>query len=81
MELDFPGFWVRWVLSGTVADLLFSWWNGLGRHFSDIWNMVPICLMLTIWKECNQRTFEDVSRLDSQLLEGFIQTLFDWSRA
>ena len=78
---SFQAFGVQWVLSVTVADLLFSWWNGLGRHSLDIWNMVPICLVWTIWKECNQCTFEDVSRLDNQLLEGFIQTLFDWSRA
>jgi hypothetical protein len=76
----FP-FGVYWVLPGKVADLLFSWWNGLGRHSSDIWNIVPICLMWTIWKERNQRTFEDVSRSDSQILEGFTLTLFDWSRA
>ena len=77
----FHTFGIYWVLPGKVADLLFSWWNGLGRHSLDIWNMVPICLVWTIWKECNQCTFEDVSRLDNQLLEGFIQTLFDWSRA
>jgi hypothetical protein len=38
----FQAFGVHWVLSGTVADLLFRWWNGLGRHSSDIWNMVPM---------------------------------------
>ena len=74
---SFKAFGIQWVLSGTIVDLLSSWWNGLGHHSSDIWNMVPICLIWTIWKERNQRTFEDVSRLDSQLLEGFIQTLFD----
>ena len=42
--------------------------------------MVPICLMWTIWKERNQRTFEDVSRSDKQVLESFTLTLFDWSR-
>jgi hypothetical protein len=36
--------------------------------------------MWTIWKERNQRTFEDVSKTDNQILEGFIQTLFDWSK-
>jgi hypothetical protein len=77
----FQAFGVHCVISGTVADLLFSWWNGLGRHSSDIWNFVPVCLMWTIWKECNQRTFEDASKVDSQILEGFILTLFDWSRA
>ena len=41
----FQAFGVRWVISGTVADLLFSRWNGLGRHSLDIWNFVPACLM------------------------------------
>ena len=77
----FQTFGVHWVLPGTVTALLFSWWYGLGRHSSDIWNIVPVCLMWTIWKERNHLTFEDVSKLDSQILEGFILTLFDWSRA
>ena len=77
----FQTFGVHWVLPGTVTALFFSWWNGLGRHSSDIWNIVPVCLMWTIWKERNHLTFEDVSKLDSQILEGFILTLFDWSRA
>jgi hypothetical protein len=77
----FHTFGIYWVLPGKVADLLFSWWNRLGQYSSDIWNIVPICLMWTIWKECNQRTFEDVSRLDRQILEGFTLTLFDWSSA
>ena len=34
----------------------------------------------TIWKERNQRTFEDISRSDKQILESFTLTLFDWSR-
>ena len=77
----FHTFGVLWVLSGKVADLLFSWWNGLGRHSSDIRNLVPLCLMWIIWKERNQRTFEDVSSSGRQLLEGFTLILFDWSRA
>ena len=77
----FQAFGVHWVLFGKVADLLFSLWNGLGLHSSDIWKIVPLCLMWTIWMERNQRTFEDVSRLNRQILEGFILTLFDWSRA
>jgi hypothetical protein len=76
----FTAFGVQWVMSGTVVSLLSSWWNGLGRHSSAIWNMVPICLMWTIWKERNQHTFEDVYHLDCQILESFTSTLFEWSR-
>ena len=58
---------ISWVLPQTVAELLFSWWNGLGRHSSDVWNLFPLCLMWCTWKERNSRTFEDVSSTDIQL--------------
>ena len=76
----FHSFGVQWVISGTVDSLLSSWWNRLRRHSSAIWNMVPICLMWTTWKERNNRTFEDVSHSDRQILENFTSTLFEWSR-
>ena len=37
--------------------------------------------MWIIWKERNRRTFKDVSSSNSQLLDCFTFTLFDWSRA
>jgi hypothetical protein len=68
------------VLPQTVAELLFSWWNGLGRHTSDVWNLVPLCLMWIVWKERNSCTFEDVSSMDNQLRDCFASTLFEWSK-
>jgi hypothetical protein len=73
-------FGISWVLPQTVAELLFSWWNGLGRHSSDVWNLAPLCLMWCTWKEQNSRTFEDVSSTDIQLRDGFISSLFEWSK-
>ena len=46
----------------TVASLLFGWWNWLGKHSSNIWNMILACLMRLIWREHNNRTFEDIVR-------------------
>ena len=69
-----------WVFSETVKDLLFNWWNGLGKHASDIWNLVPLCLMWIVWLERNRRSFEDTSTADSQLRDSFAVMLFDWSR-
>ena len=77
----FRAYGISWVISGNVADMLFSWWNGLGRHSSDIWNLVPLCLMWIVWKGCNRCTFEDVSNSNCQHLDCFASTLFDWSRA
>ena len=64
-----------------VLDLLFSWWNWLGKHSSYIWNLVPLCLMWCIRKECNRRMFEDLDRSEDQLLAIFSGSLFDWARA
>ena len=60
---------------------LFSWWNWLGKHSSNIWNLVSLCLMRCIWRECNRRTFEDLDRSEDQLLALFSGSLFDWARA
>jgi hypothetical protein len=73
-------FGISWVLPQTVAELLFSWWNGLGRHSSDVWNLVPLCLMWSVWKERNSRTFEDVSSTDIQLQDCLASSLFEWSK-
>ena len=71
-------FGISWVLPQTVAELLFSWWNGC--HTSDVWNLVPLCLMWSVWKESNSRTFEDVSSTDIQLRHCFASSLFEWSK-
>ena len=41
-------FGVQWVMSKNVVSLLSAWWNWLGRHTSDVWNMVSACLMWLI---------------------------------
>ena len=55
----FRSFGIQWVLPRRVIDLVDGWWNLLGKHSSDIWNMVPLCLMWTIKRERNSRTFEE----------------------
>ena len=44
----FRSFGVSWVLPSMVSDILFGWWNWLGKHLLDIWNLVPLCLMWCI---------------------------------
>ena len=39
------------VPSYIVSDFLFGWWNWLEKHSSHSWNLVPLCLMLCIWRE------------------------------
>jgi hypothetical protein len=76
----FVSFRVHWVLPRQVVDLLFGWYNWFGKHHSHIWNLIPMCLMWTVWRERNSRTFEDMSSSPDQLLGNFVTSLFDWSR-
>ena len=77
----FRSFRIQWVLPRTVIDLVDGWWNLLGKHYSDIWNMVPLCLMWMIKRERNSLTFEVKEISVSQLLDCISIFLFDWSRA
>ena len=63
-----------------VLDLLFCWRNWFGKLHLNIWNLVPLCLMWTLWRERNSRTFEEKSSTPDQLLEVFVNSLFDCSR-
>ena len=62
-------FGIDWVMPGSVEELLSCWFHWLGKHGSDIWDLVPGCLMWTIWSERNRRTFEDEEKTVVQLLE------------
>ena len=75
-------FGVQWVIPAAVADLLFGWWNWLGKHSSDIWNIVHLCLMWILWWKRNQRTFEGKERSTDELETIFFRrrTLFYCSR-
>ena len=48
---------------------------------SNISNLVPLCLLWSLWKERNKQTFEDLDSFGDQLLAFFSGSLFDWSRS
>ena len=72
-------FGIQWVMLKEVASLLFTWRNWLGKQFSNIWNMVPTCLMWKIWRERNTHTFEDIERPLDLLKSLLVGNLFEWS--
>ena len=73
-------FGIDWVMPGSVVDLLFCWCHCLGKYSFDIWDLVPGCLMWTIWIERKWWSFEDEGKTMIQLLEICQRTPFDWPR-
>ena len=73
-------FEIDWVMPDSVIDLFFCWYQWLGKHNSDIRNLVPGCLMWNIWAKQNRRSFEDMVKSLDQLLDLCKRTHFDWSR-
>ena len=73
-------FGIFWVLPGGVLDLFFDWYNGLGNLHLKVWNMVPPCILWTLWRERNSRIFGNTERSASQLQELFSNTLYDWAK-
>ena len=68
------------MLPEKIVDLLFGRFNWFCKHNSKVWNLVPLCLMWTIWRKRNRCSFEDVAHSGAKLLELFYGLLFDWSR-
>jgi len=65
-------FWVEWVMSWLVKDMLRSWRGQKGnRTLISIWRMAPLCLM---WCVC----FEDCETDLMHLKRMMLQTLFMW---
>ncbi len=77
----FRSFGITWVLLNRIPALLFGWWNWFGKHSSQVWNLVPHCLMWTIWWERNCCTFENIDHSVGRIIETLFRTLFDWVRA
>ena len=79
-HLVLRSFGVLWVFPNNIVDFLFGWFNCFGKQKSSIWNLVPHCIMWTVWRERNSRVFEDEDHLKTKLLELFFGLLFYWAR-
>ena len=73
-------FGILWVMPGSVADLLSCWHQWLGKHKSDIWNLVPRCLMWIVWLERNCRSFGDKEKTLDELKLLCLRSLLEWSQ-
>lgn len=50
---------LSWVMPSRMTDLFAYWWTGGRFHSVVMWKIVPSCLLWYLWKERNDRNFED----------------------
>ena len=51
---------INWVKPGSIRGVLNSWnSDGNAATKEERWKIVPACICWTVWKERNQRGFED----------------------
>jgi hypothetical protein len=72
-------FGVSWAMPPTTYDLLHCW-RRKGPAYV-VWNAIPSCLMWLLWRERNQRAFEDAERHSADLKLLIIRTLMEWTAA
>ena len=78
-DMVFGLFGVSWVMPLFVVGLFACWQGHFGRLRNGvIWKIVPPCLMWCIWKERNNRCFEDSERAMPDIKLIFFRTLLDW---
>jgi hypothetical protein len=68
---------------GLVLVDLFTCWRGLfgSPQSVVVWKMVPSCLLCCLWKERNDRSFEDRERIVVELKFFLFNTLYLWIAA
>ena len=78
-DMVFGLFGVNWVMPLSAVGLFACWQGHFGRLRNGvIWKIVPSYLMWCIWKERNNRCFEDSERAMPNLKLLFFRTLLDW---
>jgi hypothetical protein len=63
----------------TVLDLLTTWGAFFGHDLAKkVWQLVPHCVLWSIWRERNARLFEDVETVMVVLRKRVLNTLYLW---
>jgi hypothetical protein len=75
----FAQFGLCWVMPRSVKEALASWWTAGRTRSAVVWKMVPHCILWCIWRERNNRCFEDSPRTREELLHFFLVTFFSWT--
>ena len=80
-NLLFSLFGISWTLSCTVKATLLGWNGGfVGKRRKKAWQMTPLCIFLSVWKERNRLAFGDEDLSLQRLKYSFVCNLWSWVR-
>jgi len=77
----FSRFSLSWVMPRRVVDLFACWWTGGRSRSAVVRKMVPYCLLWCLWRERNDRLFEDKEKTIEELISFFFYFLYSWTAA
>jgi hypothetical protein len=77
----FSRFSLSWAMPLRVVDLFTCWWTGGRTRSVVVWKMVPSCLLWCLWREQNDRHFEDKEMTIEELCTFILFCLFSWTAA
>lgn len=73
-------FQIPWVFPMFFNELILGWWlSGLRSFHQDIWCALPRAICQGLWKERNNRIFENNHQSQSKLEVFIYNTLFEWA--
>jgi len=75
----FSRFSLSWAMPRWVVDLFACWWTDGCSRSAVVWKMVPCCLLWCLWRERNDRQFEDKERTIEELISFFFYSLYSWT--
>ena len=78
---DYPcASWCPWVFPKTVKEALLSLRGSFVGKKKKIWNLVPLCIFWTIWKEIKCITLRERTLALQRLKNSFFYNLWSWNR-
>jgi hypothetical protein len=77
----FNHFKMSWVTPRRVIDMLACWRSSGRPRSAAVWKIAPICLFWCLWRERNNRSFEDLESTLEEILFSFYLTLYFWTTA
>jgi hypothetical protein len=72
---------LSWVMPRCVSDLCACWCSSGRTRSAVVWKMMPICIFWTLWRERNNRCFEDVESSMEVIIASFLYSLYLWTAA